>query len=86
MSIPPIPAVFEPIFKPKPWGGCELARLFGKQLPPDVPIGESWELADLPGNESRVARGPLAGTKLSELIEMWGRGLLGDAELRSQFT
>jgi mannose-6-phosphate isomerase len=76
-----MPVVFEPIFKPKPWGGRELARLFAKQLPPYVPIGESWELADLPGNESRVARGPLAGTKLSELIEMWGRGLLGDAEL-----
>ena len=41
MSIPPIPIVFEPIFKPKPWGGRELARLFGKRLPGDGPIGES---------------------------------------------
>ncbi|MBU0639255.1 MAG: class I mannose-6-phosphate isomerase, partial [Planctomycetes bacterium] len=81
MSIPPIPVVFEPIFKAKPWGGRELARLFDKMLPPEVPVGESWELADLPGNESRVAQGPLAGKKLGELIEMWGRDLLGRAEL-----
>jgi mannose-6-phosphate isomerase len=81
VNIPPTPVVFDPIFKAKPWGGQELARLFDKRLPSGVPVGESWELADLPGNESRVARGLLAGSKLSELIDMWGRSLLGDAEL-----
>jgi mannose-6-phosphate isomerase len=83
VSIPPIPVVFEPIFKPKPWGGRELARLFGKPLPGSGPIGESWELADLPGNESRVAEGPLAGKRVGELLEMWGGKLVGDAELAS---
>lgn len=81
MSGSALPVVFQPIFKAKPWGGRELARLFDKPLPADVPIGESWELVDLPGNESRVARGPLAGRRLGELVEMWGRDLLGDAEL-----
>jgi mannose-6-phosphate isomerase len=81
VSVPPIPVIFEPIFKAKPWGGRELARLFDKRLPPEVPIGESWELADLPGDESRVSRGPLAGRKLGKLIEIWGRDLLGDAKL-----
>jgi len=81
VSVPPIPVVFEPIFKPKPWGGRELARLFGKPLPGDGPIGESWEVADLPENESRVARGPLAGKRVGELVKMWGRDLIGDAEL-----
>jgi mannose-6-phosphate isomerase len=83
MSIPPLPVVFEPIFKPKPWGGRRLETLLGKRLPPGEPIGEAWELADLPGNESRVRGGPLAGTTLSELVRVWGRGLLGDAELAS---
>jgi mannose-6-phosphate isomerase len=77
--VPPIPVVFEPIFKPKPWGGRRLADLFGKRLPSDVPVGESWELADLPGSESRVARGPLAGKRIRELMKMWGAGFLGEA-------
>ncbi len=58
-----------------------LAQLFGKRLPAGVAIGESWELVSLPGNESRVNGGPLAGCTLGELVEMWGRRLLGDAGL-----
>jgi mannose-6-phosphate isomerase len=81
MNVPPIPVVFEPIFKPKPWGGRTLARLFDKPLPADQPIGESWEVASLPGNESRVRDGPLAGRTVSELIDMWGWDLYGGAEL-----
>jgi mannose-6-phosphate isomerase len=80
MSIPPLPVVFDPIFKPKPWGGRRLETLLGKRLPPGEPVGEAWELADLPGNESRVRGGPLAGTTLSELVRIWGRGTPGDAE------
>lgn len=75
----PIPVVFEPIFKTRPWGGRRLAALLGKQLPPSGPIGESWELVDLPGEQSRVRGGPLAGAGLRELVERWGAGLLGRA-------
>jgi len=71
--IPPIPVVFEPIFKPRPWGGRELERLFGKKLPPGQPIGESWELADLPADVSVVRDGPLAGHALNQLLSMWGK-------------
>jgi mannose-6-phosphate isomerase len=81
MTVSPLPVVFEPIYRPKPWGGRRLATLLGKRLPGDGPIGESWELSDLPGNESRVHDGPLAGTTLHELVATWGRGLLGDALL-----
>jgi len=81
VTIPPIPLTFEPIFKPKPWGGRRLAALLNKKLPPDVPIGESWELADLPGNESRVRGGPLAGCRLVDVVSMWGSDLLGHAAL-----
>jgi mannose-6-phosphate isomerase len=65
----PYPVTFEPILKEKVWGGRTLER-FGKQLPSDVSIGESWELADLPNSipdgKSSIANGPLAGTLLDE--------------------
>ncbi len=75
----PAPFVCDPIFKDKPWGGRRLAERFGKSLPPDVPIGESWELVSLPDNESRVRRGPLAGQTLRSLVDQWGTDLLGHA-------
>ncbi len=81
MHIPPIPVVFDPIYKPKPWGGRRLEALFGKRLPPGELIGESWELVSLPGNESRVRGGPLAGVTLADLVSRWGRDLYGSAEL-----
>ena len=80
MSTPPIPVIFEPIFKPKPWGGRRLAALFEKPLPPGEAIGESWELVHLPGNQSLVRNGPLAGQALGKLVDRWGTGLLGQAE------
>lgn len=79
MNIPPLPVRFRPIFKPRPWGGRQLATLLGKPLPGDGPIGESWELVSLPGEDSVVADGPLAGRTISELVAMWGRDLLGGA-------
>ncbi|MCK4342669.1 MAG: class I mannose-6-phosphate isomerase [Phycisphaerae bacterium] len=81
MSIPPLPVVFEPLYKPKPWGGRRLATLFDKSLPGEEPIGESWELVSLPENESHVRGGPLAGRTLAELVERWGPGLLGGVPL-----
>ncbi len=74
------PLIFEPIFRQKVWGGRSLERLLGKLLPPDVPVGESWECADLEGAVSRVARGPARGRTLHELMEEWGADLLGRAE------
>ena len=63
----PYPLTFEPILKEKVWGGRTLER-FRKKLPPDVSIGESWELADLPESipdgKSVIANGTLAGQTL----------------------
>ncbi len=83
MSTPPPvqPVVFEPLFVEKPWGGRMLATLLDKRLPAGTPIGESWELADLPEAESCVREGPLRGTTLGELCERWGDALLGSANL-----
>ena len=44
------PFVFAPIFKDRIWGGRELERLYGKNIPQDKPIGEAWEISDRPGD------------------------------------
>jgi len=81
MTYPPLPVVFEPLYRAKPWGAQRLNQLLGKRLPGCEPIGEAWELVSLPGDESRVARGPLAGISLGELVRDWGTALVGTAPL-----
>jgi len=73
--------VFEPIFKPRIWGGRRMEALLDKKLPPEVAIGESWEVVDLEDEESVVAAGPGKGKKLGELVQSWGDDLLGRAGL-----
>ena len=73
------PLTFTPTFKERIWGGRTLATLYRKPLPPDVSIGESWEISDRPGDESIVANGLLAGRSLHELTERHPRELLGGA-------
>lgn len=74
------PLTFEPIYLEKIWGGRNLQRLFGRELPGDQPIGESWELADLSGGVSVVDNGPLAGTSLTDVTRQMGDDLLGGAK------
>jgi mannose-6-phosphate isomerase len=71
------PLTFQPIFKDRVWGGRSLARLYGKQLPPKIPIGESWEISDRPGDTSVIANGPLAGKNLHWLLNNHASELLG---------
>lgn len=73
------PYKFRPIYKERIWGGRDLERLFARQLPPGKKIGESWELADLPGDSSILANGPDAGVTLRELTAQMGQDLLGPA-------
>jgi len=61
------PLTFRPIFMERIWGGRKLAELFGKELPANKRIGESWEIVDRPEAQSVVARGPLKGKTLHEL-------------------
>jgi len=75
------PIIFEPIFKPRIWGGRGLEALLNKRLPPGVAIGESWEVADLEEEQSVVATGPGKGKTLGELVTHWGADLLGRAGL-----
>jgi mannose-6-phosphate isomerase len=74
------PLTFQPIFKERVWGGRNLERLYHKALPPDVRIGESWEITDRAEGVSVVANGPLAGRDLRWLMEHHGAELLGPAK------
>jgi len=73
------PYKFTPIYVEKIWGGRSLERLFGRTLPPETKIGESWDLADLDAGTSIVSNGPLRGMSLTDLTRRLGPDLLGDA-------
>ncbi len=75
------PLIFDPIYKPKIWGGDRIFTQFDRAGVGDEPVGESWELADLEEDQSRVASGPAAGKTLSDLVREWGRDLMGNVAL-----
>lgn len=76
----PLPDILPltPFLRETVWGGRRLER-YGKKLPPEGPIGESFEISTLPGQSSVVAAGPLAGASLADLVEAHGADLVGTA-------
>jgi mannose-6-phosphate isomerase len=72
---------FDPLYKATVWGGRRLETVMGGQLPGDDPYGESWELVDLPTDQSVVVGGPLAGKTLGDLRTESVEALLGNAPL-----
>jgi mannose-6-phosphate isomerase len=72
------PLTFEPIFMARMWGGRRLESEFGKKLPPQKPIGESWEIADRPEAQSIVRNGPMRGRPLHELWTQDRDEIFGD--------
>ena len=75
------PLIFEPIFKPRIWGGRKLQSLLSKRLPEGAAIGESWEIADLEDDSSVVAQGPAKGTTIRNIVQEWRTDLVGRAPL-----
>ncbi|MCY2931920.1 MAG: class I mannose-6-phosphate isomerase, partial [Planctomycetota bacterium] len=75
----PYPLRFVPMYKEKIWGGDNLRRLLGRDLPKGAKIGESWELADLEEGESVVSNGPWTGTTLRKVTRALGPALMGPA-------
>ncbi len=73
------PLLFERLYLEKVWGGRALERCLGLALPPDVPVGETWEVVDRPHENSRVRSGIHAGRTLGELVREFGPDLLGRA-------
>ena len=76
---------FKPIFKERIWGSDNLYRMFGKEVPANARIGESWELADLPDDKSVVTNGILAGIPLGELAAKFTFELTGSADFAKPF-
>lgn len=76
------PLTFRPILKDRVWGGRRLQELYRKQLPPGIPVGESWEISDREGDISVVANGGFAGKDLHWLVESLGADLLDGAKLQ----
>lgn len=69
---------FQPIYKERPWGGGRIARVgASRQLPPNRKIGEAWEIADRPGDESVIAAGALAGRSIRWLLAEHGAFVMG---------
>jgi mannose-6-phosphate isomerase len=74
----PSPFTFEPIFMERIWGGRRLGSEFGKKLPAQKRIGESWEIVDRPEAQSIVCNGPLRGKTLHELWTWHREEVFGD--------
>jgi mannose-6-phosphate isomerase len=67
---------FKPILKTVVWGGEKIAPYKGIETE-QKHIGESWELSGVPGNESIVAEGPLAGRSIASLVKEYKGELVG---------
>jgi mannose-6-phosphate isomerase len=72
------PLTFKPIFMERMWGGRRLESKFGKNLPPKVRIGESWEIVDREEAQSVVRNGASRGKTLHELWTRDRQEVFGD--------
>jgi mannose-6-phosphate isomerase len=79
------PLHFEPHLKSMVWGGRQLEAVLGKRLPTAAAYGESWEISDHPSHASVIAKGPLRGQTLRQVMSEHPKGLLG-AAARSHTT
>jgi mannose-6-phosphate isomerase len=68
-----------PEFDPRPWGTLDLAPIYPNQQFSQK-IGEAW----LTGDHCKIANGPLAGRRLDEISQQFGRELLGEAARNDQ--
>ncbi len=72
------PLTFVPIFMERVWGGRRLEEVYGKELPANARIGESWEIVDRPEAQSVVRDGALHGKTLHELWQNYRQEIFGD--------
>lgn len=70
------PLIFEPVLKERIWGGTTLHAKYGRELPSDK-VGESWDVACHKNGMSKISNGELKGKTLKEVIDEYGKDLLG---------
>ena len=71
------PLKFKPILKSTIWGGEKIIPF--KHLDcQQAQVGESWEISDVPGDESVVANGADAGKNLTQLVDEYKAALVGE--------
>ena len=72
------PLKFSPIYQARIWGGTQMSEVLHREVPAsEDPIGESWEIVDRDGENSVLANGSMAGKTLHELLQHYGRELVG---------
>ena len=68
---------FEPILKPKIWGGEKLNTILNKKSD-RKDIGESWEISAVREDVSIINNGALKGKSLNDLIKEFKQDILGE--------
>ncbi|MBN2867401.1 MAG: class I mannose-6-phosphate isomerase [Flavobacteriaceae bacterium] len=72
------PLKFQPLFKYRIWGGNKLKTVLNKDYDGDS-IGESWEISDVPNDETTVAEGSFKGYTLKQLIQEFKGEFIGES-------
>lgn len=72
------PLKFQPILKSTIWGGEKIVP-FKNIESTQTQVGESWEISDVPGDESVVANGPDAGKNLTQMVQEYKGALVGES-------
>ena len=72
------PLQFTPLFKYRIWGGEKLKTELNKHYNEEN-IGESWEISDVSGDETVVAKGGLKGNTLRDLTMEFKGDFVGKA-------
>ncbi|HEY8991079.1 MAG TPA: type I phosphomannose isomerase catalytic subunit [Luteolibacter sp.] len=67
----------KPLYQDRVWGGRALESALDRTLPPDRPIGESWEIVDRPEAQSVVSGGEFDGRTLREVIATHTAAIMG---------
>ncbi|MCF7561458.1 class I mannose-6-phosphate isomerase [Sabulilitoribacter multivorans] len=82
MALKLYPLKFQPLFKYRLWGGNKLKTKLHKNYDA-ASIGESWEVSDVKGDETKVLSGILKGLTLKQLIQTYKGEFVGEKVYKS---